>query len=252
MKKFFFALLLLPVLAVAQPESGPDKTLSPYFFVPNTGGFQADPLPLKATSASVNIAGVIADVQVSQVYVNAGKVPIEAIYVFPGSTNAAVYGMSMVIGRRRITAKIAEKQKARQQYEEAKAEGKRASLLEQHRPNVFQMNVANIMPGDTVAVQLQYTELLVPKEGVYEFVYPTGYGRKYSKSHRVHRPAGGQRRYQPAARARARPHPAAQHRGLVAFHRGGHRRVRDRGKRIVRPDPQPLRRVQPVFLWHRL
>lgn len=180
MKKFFFALLLLPVLATAQPESGPDKTGSPYFFVPNTGGFQADPLPLKATSASVNIAGVIADVQVSQVYVNTGKVPIEAIYVFPGSTNAAVYGMSMVIGRRRITAKIAEKQKARQQYEEAKAEGKRASLLEQHRPNVFQMNVANIMPGDTVAVQLQYTELLVPKEGVYEFVYPTVVGPRYN------------------------------------------------------------------------
>jgi len=37
-------------------------------------------------------------------------------------------------------------------------------------PNVFQMNVANIMPGDEVKVELSYTELLVPTDKVYEFV----------------------------------------------------------------------------------
>lgn len=179
MKKFFFALCLFPALAFAQPESDPAQTLSPYFYIPQAG-FQADPLPLKAASAEVSIAGVIADVQVSQLYVNTGKMPLEAIYVFPGSTNAAVYGMTMRVGQRRITAKIAGKQRARQQYEAAKAEGKRASLLEQHRPNVFQMNVANIMPGDTIEVLLQYTELLVPREGVYAFVYPAVVGPRYN------------------------------------------------------------------------
>ncbi len=178
MKNFLFAFLLTPLLVFAQAEDNPDKTQSPYFFVP--AGTGNDPLPLKATAAEVNIAGVIADVQVSQVYVNRGFVPIEAVYVFPGSTRAAVYGMIMKIGRRRITARIAEKEKARQQYETAKAEGKRASLLEQQRPNVFQMNVANIMPGDTVEVLLRYTELLVPRQGVYEFVYPTVVGPRYN------------------------------------------------------------------------
>jgi len=138
------ALLFFAVGCPAQNETG-DRTLSPYFLVKGSAP-GLDQLPLKSTGAQVNIAGVIADVTVTQMYVNAGKTPLEAIYVFPGSTNAAVYGMAMQVGRRTITAKIAEKQQARLQYEQAKTEGKRAALLEQERPNVFQMKVANIMP----------------------------------------------------------------------------------------------------------
>ena len=176
MKNTFFALLLLSAPVFAQSDAG--RTLAPYFQV-TTAGFHHDPLPLKATAAAVNIAGVIADVEVTQTYVNSGELPLEAVYVFPGSVNAAVYAMQMQIGRRLITAKIAEKQQARQQYEQAKTAGKRASLLEQQRPNVFQMNVANIMPGDTIRVRMRYTELLVPREGVYQFVYPTVVGSRY-------------------------------------------------------------------------
>ena len=156
-----------------------DKTLSPYFFVKSEGS-QTEQLPLKATSAEVNIAGVIADVTVKQLYVNSGKNVIEAIYIFPASTRAAVYSMKMRVGDRLITAKIQEKQKARQDYEQAKSEGKNASLLEQQRPNVFQMNVANIMPGDSVSIEMCYTELLIPEQGVYELVYPTVVGPRYS------------------------------------------------------------------------
>ncbi len=166
-------------LAFAYAEEAQDASLSPYFLVksdnPNT-----DQLPLLLTSANVNIAGVIADVTVTQVYKNEGTRPIEAIYVFPGSTRAAVYGMTMTIGDRRIVAKIKEKEQARQQYEAAKREGKTASLLEQKRPNVFQMNVANILPGDNISVELKYTELLVPTDGTYEFVYPTVVGPRYT------------------------------------------------------------------------
>jgi Ca-activated chloride channel family protein len=88
--------------------------------------------------------------------------------------------MKMTIGERTIIAKIQEKEKARQEYEQAKQEGKSASLLEQQRPNVFQMNVANILPGDVIRVELSYTELLVPTDGVYEFAYPTVVGPRYS------------------------------------------------------------------------
>ena len=61
--------------------------------------------------------------------------------------------MSMTVGERVIEAQIREKEQARQEYEQAKAEGKTASLLEQQRPNVFQMNVANILPGDEMQVR---------------------------------------------------------------------------------------------------
>lgn len=163
----------------AQSEGGDDKTLSPYFVVLSENP-ETDNLPLKETSAKVNIAGVIADVTVKQVYVNSGKNTLEAIYTFPLSTRAAVYAMEMTIGSRVITAKIEEKKKARDDYEEAKKAGKRTSLLEQSRPNVFTMNVANILVNDTITVELKYTEVLVPEKGQYTFVYPTVVGPRYS------------------------------------------------------------------------
>ncbi len=165
---------------IKKGEEMEDKTLSPYFFV-KSGDPKTDALPLLETSADVNIAGVMADVTVKQVYENSGENPLEAIYTFPASTRAAVYSMVMKIEDRTLTAKINERKKAREKYEQAKEEGKSASLLEQQRPNVFQMNVANIMPGDTIVVELKYTELLIPENGIYEFVYPTVVGPRYSE-----------------------------------------------------------------------
>ena len=105
----------------------------------------------------VRIAGVIADVKVRQRYRNEGGRPLEARYVFPASTRAAVNALTMKIGERIVQAEIREKQAARRDYEGAKREGKSASLLEQQRPNVFQMSIANLMPGDDIEVELRYS-----------------------------------------------------------------------------------------------
>ncbi len=172
--------LLFGFGASAHPEPDGEKTLSPYFFVKSDDP-DVDRLPLKSTSVAVNISGVIADVSVTQVYKNEGKRPLEAIYVFPASTRAAVYGMRMTIGERAITAEIEKREDARRRYEDAKQAGKTASLLEQHRPNVFRMNVANILPSDLIRVELTYTELLSPTDAVYEFTYPTVVGPRYSE-----------------------------------------------------------------------
>jgi Ca-activated chloride channel family protein len=164
---------------LGQTERKDDKTLSPYFFV-NSENPDIDQLPLESTNAEVNISGIVADVQVTQVYKNTGKTALEAIYVFPASTRAAVYAMKMKIGEREINAIIQEREQARASYDKAIKEGKTASLLEQQRPNVFQMNVGNILPGDLIKVELSYTEIIVPTEGIYQFVYPTVVGPRYS------------------------------------------------------------------------
>jgi Ca-activated chloride channel family protein len=173
----------VPPDAAAQASQPPaDKTLSPFFFV--EGGDPAiDRLSLKDTRVDVAITGVIADVTVRQVYENRGERPLHARYVFPASTRAAVYGMTMTVGDVRIVAKIRERETAAREFEAAKQEGKSASLLEESRPNVFTMKVANVLPGDTILVELKYTELLVPTDGVYEFVYPTVVGPRYSEKH---------------------------------------------------------------------
>src|SRR5688572_29726832 len=174
------ATVLVPLEAAAQDDrAADDKTLSPYFFV--EGGDPAvDRLPLKRTHVEVAVAGVIADVTVRQVYENRGTRPIHARYVFPASTRAAVYGMTMTVGNVRTVARIKEREQAAREFQAAKQEGKSASLLEQSRPNVFTMKVANVLPGDTILVELKYTELLVPTDGTYEFVYPTVVGPRYS------------------------------------------------------------------------
>jgi Ca-activated chloride channel family protein len=173
---------LKPVSYPIKPDGAiqEDKTLSPYFVVLSDDP-EKDALPLKSTRADVKIAGKVADVTVTQVYKNQGKKTLEAIYVFPGSTRAAVHAMRMTVGERVIEAEIMERQKARQTYEDAKKAGQTTSLLEQQRPNVFQMNVANILPGDEVKVELKYLELLRAEDKVYEFVYPTVVGPRYSK-----------------------------------------------------------------------
>jgi Ca-activated chloride channel family protein len=170
--------LLAPTMLHAQVSDPPDRTASPYFFL--GGDPTVDRLPLKSTRVNARIAGVIADVAVTQRYRNEGSRPLEARYVFPGSTRAAVHALEMRIGERRIVAQIREKTQARAEYDAAKQAGRTASLLEQHRPNVFQMHVANILPGDEIEVELRYTELLLPTDGKYQFVYPTVVGPRYN------------------------------------------------------------------------
>ena len=144
------------------------------------GDPNVDHLPLKDTRVEIAVSGVIADVKVVQTYRNEGSRPINATYVFPASTRAAVYAMRMRIGDQVIVAKIKEREAAKKEFDAAKKEGKSASLLEQDRPNVFTMNLANIMPQDQVEIELRYTELLVPTDGIYEVVYPTVVGPRYS------------------------------------------------------------------------
>ena len=159
-----------------------DKLLAPYFIIQGSGdeGAAVERFPLKSTDVVTNINGLIAETYVTQIYVNEGDVPINASYVFPTSSGVSVHGMKMIIGNEMITAQIKEKEEAKVEYEEAKSEGKSASLMEQKRPNVFTMDVANIMPGDTVSIELHYTELLAPVENVYEFIFPTVVGPRYA------------------------------------------------------------------------
>ncbi len=177
-------LVVLSVLMLAYGvKAGPveteeDEGLSPYFFV--QGDPKVDAFPLLKTEAEVDIAGITGEIELTQVYKNDGKRTIEAVYVFPLGTKSAIHAMRMKIGNRIVEAEIEELQKAQRIYQTAKDAGKVASLLEQKRPNVFQMKVANIMPGDVIEVKVFYTEILVPEDGIYEFVFPTVVGPRFT------------------------------------------------------------------------
>jgi Ca-activated chloride channel family protein len=170
--------LLLPGLQPRADEIPGEKVESPYFAV--QGDARLESLPLKETRVEAKLNGVIASVHLRQVYRNQGATPINARYIFPGSTRAAMSGMTMTIGDRKLVAKIKEKEQATAIFAAAKAAGKSAALLSQKRPNVFAMDVANILPGDEVLIDLEYTEILGAEQGVYEFVYPGAVGPRYA------------------------------------------------------------------------
>jgi Ca-activated chloride channel family protein len=136
-------------------------------------------LPLIHTDVVGRIDGFLARVNVTQKFVNLLDTTIEAVYTFPLPENAAVDSMIMTIGNHRIKGIIKERGEARAIYEQARRDGKTASLLEQERPNIFTQSVANILKNDTILVTISYVAELKYKNASYEFVFPMVVGPRY-------------------------------------------------------------------------
>ncbi len=139
----------------------------------------SSPLPLERTSVSGDIVGGAAAVRVVQRFSNPYPQPIEVEYLFPLPHTAAISGYAITIGPRTIQAEVREREAAQRAYDEAQAEGKRASLLLQQRPNLFAIRVANVQPGEAIVCTIQYDEPLTYTEGQYEFVFPMGITPRY-------------------------------------------------------------------------
>jgi Ca-activated chloride channel family protein len=114
--------------------------------------------PRLATDIDLTVSGPTARARVTQAFRNPTNGWVEAVYVYPLPEGAAVDALKMVIGDRIVVGEIKEREQARQIYEQAKSAGQKATLLEQKRPNVFTNSVANIGPGETVLVQIEYQE----------------------------------------------------------------------------------------------
>jgi Ca-activated chloride channel family protein len=131
------------------------------------------------TDVNVNINGLVARVSVMQEFKNEGDEWVEGVYVFPLPDEAAVDHMRLYIGDRFIEGEIREKQQARKEYEQAKLAGKKTSLVEQQRANLFTTSVANIAPGETVIVEIDYLEDIRYDDGTFSLRFPMTLTPKY-------------------------------------------------------------------------
>ena len=129
-------------------------------------------LPQLDTKVTINIKGMVSNTVVDQMFTNNTDKPIEAVYVFPLPSKAAVNNMQMIVDDRIIQGNIKKKAEAKKEYQQAKKEGKRASLTEQKRDNIFTNNVANIMPGDTIVVRLEYVDDINFENGKFNTRFP--------------------------------------------------------------------------------
>ncbi|MEO6334290.1 MAG: VIT and VWA domain-containing protein, partial [Pyrinomonadaceae bacterium] len=181
-RALFLLLVLVCAGATLGQRAGEPATTRGLLIAYDSKGKPQGDCPLKNTSVKTDISGFIARVRVRQEFENPYSEPIEAIYTFPLSQNGAVDDMTMTIGTRVIRGKIMKREEARAIYETAKGEGKAASILDQERPNIFTQSVANIMPGEKIAVEISYVETLTYEDGAYEFVFPMTIGPRYNPS----------------------------------------------------------------------
>ena len=153
-------LLLLLSATVRAEKSAPDldQVRSGTLFL--SGVSQLHDAVLLNSKVSMHIAGVVADVQLSQDFENVSGEWVEGIYAFPLPDNAAVRTMTIHVGERKIAGRIRERQEADQQYRLAAAEGKVAGLVRQERDNLFTARIANIAPGEKIRVELDYFQSL--------------------------------------------------------------------------------------------
>ena len=137
--------------------------------------------PTLKTDVHMRITGMIARVKVEQHFKNPTNDWMEGVYVFPLPEESAVDHLDMKIGDRVIKGQIKEKEQeqAKIAYDAAKQEGKKATLLEQERDNIFTTNVANIGPQEEITVAIEYQETLRYDQGQFRIRFPMVVAPRY-------------------------------------------------------------------------
>ena len=140
------------------------------------------PAPILKTDVQIAVTGIIARATVRQEFTNPSQQKgdwLEGIYVFPLPETAAVDHLRMKVGERIIEGQIKERGEAKKVYEQAKQEGKRTSLVEQERPNIFTTSVANIGPGEHVTIEIEYQDTIRYENEQFQLRFPMAVGPRY-------------------------------------------------------------------------
>lgn len=139
--------------------------------------------PVLKTTVDIKVTGIVARTKLTQTFKNASQHWVNGLYVFPLPENAAVDHLLMTVGERKIEGKIREKTEAKKIYLQAKSQGKKASLVAQQRPNMFSNAIANIGPGETIAVTIEYQQKLNFEQQHYSLRFPMTITPRYLPSH---------------------------------------------------------------------
>lgn len=124
------------------------------------------------TKIGIEISGLTARTEVTQVFVNRGSRWAEAVYRFPLPEGAAVDRLFIEVGGRTLVGEIQEKQSARRTYQQARDSGRTATMVEQQRPNQFETRLANIGPGEEIRITIGFLSKVEYSEGEYSFSFP--------------------------------------------------------------------------------
>jgi Ca-activated chloride channel family protein len=141
------------------------------------------PAPTLATDVEIRVTGILVRATVRQSFTNPSQEWAEGLYVFPLPEDAAVDHLRLQVGERVVEGVIQEREAAKATYEAAKGQGRQTSLVEQERPNVFTTSVANIAPGATIGVEIEYQQALRLDQGRLRLRFPLLVGPRYIPGH---------------------------------------------------------------------
>ena len=178
----WIAIIALLMAGVVWPPvfgATPDPRAGTLYLCSMPCGSQTEALR-QITQIRAQVTGNVARVHVTQKFENPGDDWVEGLYVFPLSAGAAVDELEMLVGERRIRGEIKRKQEARATYEQAKSEGRRASLVMQERPNMFTTSVANIAPHSSITVDIAYLDTIPFRDGRYSLSLPLSVTPRYT------------------------------------------------------------------------
>lgn len=136
--------------------------------------------PQLSQRVELRVTGLIARARVVQSFENPSDDVVHAVYTFPLPETAAVDGLTLSVGERRIVGQIRERAAAQRSFEQAARQGHKASLIEQQRPNVFSTRVSNIGPHETVEVELSYQQDVRYDSGTFALEFPATLTPRYA------------------------------------------------------------------------
>ena len=146
---------------------------------PDDTNFDPTPVPLTGVDVRVAVVGPATRVTVVQTYENREEIPIEATYLFPLEEGSAVCGFAVTIDGHRLEGRVKERDAAFDEYDDAMAEGRGAFLLDQERPNLFTASIGNLLPTQTVQVELTYVSELPRAGDGFRLALPQGITPRY-------------------------------------------------------------------------
>ncbi|MDR1925641.1 MAG: VWA domain-containing protein [Planctomycetaceae bacterium] len=127
---------------------------------------------IKSLEVNANINGQIAEVNVSQTFVNTGSTQLEVSFVFPLPYDGAIDSMTFLVDGKEYSAKLINAKEARKTYEDIVRRNQDPALLEWVGYGMFKTSVFPIPAGASRTVNLKYTQLLKVDGGLTDFLFP--------------------------------------------------------------------------------
>lgn len=127
---------------------------------------------IKEIAVQASIRDQIAQVQVSQTFVNTGSATMEVEFCFPLPYDGAIDRLTLMVDGKELPARLLPAGEARALYESIVRKNRDPALLEWIGSGMFRTSVFPVPPGQERKVSLKYTQLLRSSQQLADFLFP--------------------------------------------------------------------------------